>query len=424
MYAQAQQSSAPTQQPHQSPELQPGPAPDLTSFVADSALSYQAAYGNDAVAGMALGSTAQGLEAESSEGGGSLDREEPELAASIRFALTQGSAALARSGEWSSRVPTSLQPDADRVVHGLADVDGYLLGLESTLRSLFQADERDEVALTAAIFAAEDLVVRVAIATEIVEAYETLYLGSIAEVAATALGLVGCAHIASAHQQRRDKALSAHERAEAAHAAMLAAAGDLVEVGVQTAAQSALQLCEDALTTAIFAQTGPFGLPVVGVLGRAFGWVDGKLDESLGVEPADLTAGLDGLVGDVNGHLGTIVTAAETVSSLESNAARIGAQLSQLDTALMALQVIEEGGAALAAFVASAKTYREARAELQEVCAEAEALFQQQLPQVVGALQSLPALVAAAQQDAARASNTIAALEGHYGDGLYAPPVL
>ena len=153
-------------------------------------------------------------------------------------------------------------------------------------------------------------------------------------------------------------------------------------------------------------------------------WVDGKLDESLGVEPADLTAGLDGLVGDVNGHLGTIVTAAETVSSLESHAARIGAQPSQLDTALTALQVIEEGGAALAAFVASAQTYREARAELQEVCAEAEALFQQQLPQVVGALQSLPALVAAAQQDAARASNTIAALEGHYGDGLYAPPVL
>jgi len=422
--SQQQQQSTQVQQPSQQQGAQQGPVPEAAAFGAGNAVDFQSAYGNEAVAGM-VGVEGTGLDAGAAGGdqeGGSFEKDEPQLAREIAVALERSGAALSGSGDWSAKVPPSLQADADRVVNGLADVDGYLASQLATLEKLHAAEERDESAIVEAILSTDDLLDRVDVATQLVQAYETLYYGSVAEVAGAACALAAFANVGADLLEMREKAQSAEETAQEAFASMQAAAQDIAEVNLQTAAQAGLMIAEDAAKTSILGATGPLGLPIVLALGLVCGFIGDKIDENLGTEPADLTNGIDSVAGDLSTHAGRITTVAEATDTFKPYAKSIGDKLGAFDKALLVFEGVEEGTAATKAFIEAATDYGVAQKALHDVCAEAEAVYNEQIPELLERLSEIPDLVEEAKAEATAAAAEIAGLEDIFGGDLYSPP--
>jgi hypothetical protein len=105
---------------------------------------------------------------------GDFAREEPQLARWFRQALQDSRAAIESQGAWGDRVPASLRADADAVFDGHCELDGHAMNLQEVLRAAFAAEERDDVLLADAIHAAQDLLERLEVSTELLHAYDAL----------------------------------------------------------------------------------------------------------------------------------------------------------------------------------------------------------------------------------------------------------
>ncbi len=414
MSSQAHQTQgSPQQEAPQSQTAKQGPAPEPASFGVGNAVEFQEGYGNSAVAGMA---GQEGGQSGADREGQTLEEYDAELASDIYNTTEWGEAALQSVSGWVHHVPDSLAADANTAIAGLEDLLSDLGASESELRDAVMAGDEESI-LTLEVRAIDQLL-RLEVATELVEEYGLLYTGAVAELFATILSVVAVIHLLQEFQGIKSRGIVALNAQKEALLNMTDAVAELGEVVVQAGLQVVIAEAQTALVVAALA-SGPAGIVAVVPVLVLGGVLSSFVDAKLGTSPPETLPGLTKLAGDASTGVGLASSVVDKLRDVPA-AKVMGGHCTIFGAALVGIDTHQEGKEALKGFLAGGQEYLVALTAQEQFLAEIEEFRDVKMVKVMAFLERLPGMVEAAQAQASLSVENIAALKALYGDALYA----